>query len=159
MIAPSHSHPDVPTEVHTCVNWYHTVAKLPSYLSYSLPGSYPEDWVPAGSSVFLFSLLFGIAVLATPTALMVGTGARLLAKNTCKKQGMILHLLCTTRDHQCSLSLEVRLGSHHRSTGLASCPLPTPAGVAAQHGTLIKSVTSLPPSLTRLQAWPRSTAS
>lgn len=46
--------------------------------------SYPKDWLPTGSDEFLFALLFGIAVvviacpcalgLATPTAIMVGTG-------------------------------------------------------------------------------------
>jgi P-type Cu+ transporter len=47
--------------------------------------SFPKDWIPEGHSLFLFALLFGIAVLcvacpcalglATPTAVMVGTGA------------------------------------------------------------------------------------
>ncbi|KAL4853273.1 Copper-transporting ATPase HMA5 [Chlorella vulgaris] len=63
------------------------VAALATWLGWFLggvTGSFPASWVPAGSSPFLFALLFGIAVLviacpcalglATPTALMVGTG-------------------------------------------------------------------------------------
>ncbi|EIE22528.1 copper-translocating P-t [Coccomyxa subellipsoidea C-169] len=52
-------------------------------------GAFPAEWFPMGSNAFLFALLFGIAVLvvacpcalalATPTAVMVGTG--IAAKN------------------------------------------------------------------------------
>jgi Cu+-exporting ATPase len=58
-----------------------------TWLSWFIAGTvgwYPATWLPQGHSVFLFSLLFGIAVvviacpcalgLATPTAVMVATG-------------------------------------------------------------------------------------
>eukprot|EP00887_Chlorella_sp_A99_P000377 scaffold13.g377.t1 len=60
---------------------------LATWLGWFLAGvtaAYPSEWLPEGSTPFLFALLFGIAVvviacpcalgLATPTALLVGTG-------------------------------------------------------------------------------------
>ncbi|KAK9810274.1 hypothetical protein WJX72_007760 [[Myrmecia] bisecta] len=60
---------------------------LITWLCWYLAGScgwYPAEWLPEGHNPFLFALLFGIAVLviacpcalglATPTAVMVGTG-------------------------------------------------------------------------------------
>ena len=97
--------------------------------------------MPAGSSAFLFSLLFGIAVLviacpcalglATPTALMVGTGAPL---PRVKRAGGPVE------------------GGHEYSWGAArpesrlvkvQAPPAHFTGVAAQHGILIKSAEAL----------------
>jgi P-type Cu+ transporter len=64
----------VAAAVLTWVGWYVS----------GVTNAYPDDWIPAGSNPFLFSMLFAIAVvviacpcalgLATPTAVMVGTG-------------------------------------------------------------------------------------
>lgn len=54
------------------------------WLVLALSGAIPSDWIPSGSNAGLFALLFGLPVLviacpcalglATPTAVMVGTG-------------------------------------------------------------------------------------
>jgi len=90
------------------------LAAICTWLSWFVAGLrqwFPRDWYPAGSNAFLFALLFGITILvvacpcalglATPTAIMVGSGVAASngilikvrsSRDCCRFEGYVSHL-------------------------------------------------------------------